>query len=82
MSKRRFWQIHLSTAVVLMLVIGFMMPTFIDTISDWTHDLERGGAYLDQQHWYVLRLLFTVIIIILAVGTWECFIRRREARKP
>jgi hypothetical protein len=90
--KRRFWQIHLSTAVVLLIVASVMLWFLLDVIrferwtvpdadtSDWqrTLTINRHNVIIACLFW--IPCMMTILLII--VHQMESIIRRREARKP
>jgi hypothetical protein len=94
--KRRFWQIHLSTAVVLMFASGIVL--MVNSIPFDYGQLPSGGSALDRG-WPIhfhdepdysdIHPVFVAFDVgaaatFLAVIYLFCeyLIRRREARKP
>jgi hypothetical protein len=91
--KRRFWQIHLSTAVVLMLTTSVCLMLAMNELSvyPWVVD----GATTDPKKFRLEQISRTNFILVIVVWTlvavftnsiiayaMEFFLRRREARKP
>ena len=72
-KKRRFWQLHLSTAVVLMIVAGALL---------W---VASGMGILTESR-IMVPISFVVLLFIptlIAVTVFcESLIRRSEGRKP
>ena len=95
---RRWFQIHLSTAVVLMLATGILIGLSLCGGSRYTPDIFTRGyePWSGQYGWPIgfssleppdhisfLIDLFVNITLILLIGyACEFRIRRREARKP
>ena len=94
--KRKFWQIHLSTAIILMLLAGAFVgiltwyanaPISVDSHGqDWTESDRHSTAIQEMaSRGFIITVLAPVAIILfltaVAIGC-EWLIRRREGRKP
>lgn len=85
--KRRWFQIHLSTAIVLMLVAGGLLGTTVMS-RGWPlrFNLELRG---DSTFFQTVNLLPNLAFLLFDAGipialgiTFYVWLRRREARKP
>ena len=90
--KRRFWQFHLSTAVVMTIAAGFLLyGTLQPSIYKFhgkdivTYGWPISYFYDDSSGWCVEALIIDVLacIIVLPLAAYmlEWLLRRREARK-
>ncbi len=81
-GKRRWFQLHLSTCVVLMFAMGFCIWAYLDLIpiamDEITHHGDRFGYFLVAVYWacYLLPL-----VLMLGVQCFEFSIRRRERKQ-
>ena len=91
--KRRFWQIHLSTAVLMTLVAGFCLWFNIETSIDMDTDIISRGwpntawLFIDGSSYFfrkgiLVNAFYALSILFNVAFLSEYLIRRRESRKP
>src|SRR6266404_1141238 len=93
--RRPWFQIHLSTAIVLMFVAGGIL--WLNVTPDWAHMSsvygwpkgfyeERFGNPIAGTRFFLGTLILNIIAGIIILGyiafLCEAFLRRREARAP
>jgi len=75
-AKRKFWQFHLSTAIVLLLTASLIMWIDLAVVRF------IGGEFRDNMAVRILDLAVLNAAWLVGVGaSFEGYIRRREARK-
>jgi hypothetical protein len=94
LKKRRFWQLHLSTAVLLMIVSGLLTGGWVRFITPmWKklwQDMESGDpngmpppdVREDKIVIAVYYIPLSVVLLFLVAVILEWRIRRREGGKP
>jgi hypothetical protein len=92
MSTRRFWQIHLSTAVGLMFVAGGLLWLNVKgnynegkgMMLGWPMSFPCGTSYFVSLHpfYFALNFIFSIFVLAIFVFVCEWFLRSLEARKP
>jgi succinate dehydrogenase hydrophobic anchor subunit len=81
-KKRAYWQIHLSTAVILVVVAGLLLAFVIKEVQanlEYAAKLKYPAP--KATGWSKAVVLFYILILMGVGGSCEWFIRRREARK-
>ena len=80
-KPRRWFQIHLSTAVVLMVVAGALLGLNISN-AGWPIQIEYWGSLRNhpQLRGIVLDICLNIEILLGVPALLEYLIRRREAR--
>lgn len=96
-SKRRWFQIHLSTAAVLMFLAGGLIWLNLTNLGrgDGTLSLKIKYGYPEPVYWghnttdahfyweaIAINLLFGLLVLFCVARICEFLIRRRESRKP
>jgi hypothetical protein len=90
---RKWFQIHLSTAIVLMFVAAFSLAVIVaawkdvDEFRNFPHIERYYSAQLWQRYRHAENVLFygppiAFILVVTSGAALELNIRRREARKP
>ena len=80
--KREYWQVHLSTTVILMVVGGALLPFVIKEVQANTEYAAHFPHDPTARGWSVSVVLFYLLILMGVGGVCEYLIRRREGRKP
>ena len=87
-KKRAYWQVHLSTALIVMIVGGALLPLVIKQVhanADAAAQVVRArGTYpAETATGWSVALVLSYLLILLGNGSVsEFIIRRREGRKP
>ena len=78
--RRRFWQIHLSTAVVLMFVSGFFVLFDAALIEHFYSEMPT----LNPEAYGILSVVCPIqfLAVVAVADGCEAHIRRREEPKP
>jgi hypothetical protein len=81
-ARRAYWQIHLSTAVILVLVAGLMLPFVIEEVRANLEDAAKLKYPTPTVRGWLRAIVLFYFLILVAVGALcERFIRRREGRR-
>jgi len=75
--KRRFWQIHLSTAIFATIVVGAALREPLQDFRDYqkaTYHLQEDEAFAS----FIIGLLIKIPATMVCIVAFEWLIRRRE----
>jgi hypothetical protein len=84
---RKWFQIHLSTAIALMLIAGALIPVCLSLFNSilktytYENDAEPFFSWVKPLATVLAFIIFLTTLLLSAVVS-EFFIRRRETRKP
>ena len=87
-SKRKFWQLHLSTAVVLMLVASVIVGALTKYANAPIHVYDSadksaiGQARVEIAAEILILSIIAIPLLFLIAFVSEYLIRHREGRKP
>jgi predicted membrane-bound mannosyltransferase len=79
-KKRPFFQFHLGTAIMVMLVAAALLPIIVGVAENWVADAERGEIYVYRVRHYMIILIGCAAVIVLTAAVCEWLIRRKERR--